>query len=145
MKNAVFGLLFILLAGFAQSQNTPVGLWKSIDDNTQKERSYVRIAESGGVLSGRIERTLDPNAKPTDVCGMCTDERKDKPIVGLVIIRNARQDADDKTVWAGGDVTDPDNGKVYRLRLKPLDGGKKLEVRGYIGPFFRSQTWHRVE
>ena len=145
MKNAVFGLLFIPLAGVAQAQNTPVGLWKSIDDNTQKERSYVRIAESGGVLSGRIERTLDPNAKPTDVCGMCTDERKDKPIVGLVIIRNARQDADDKTVWAGGDVTDPDNGKVYRLRLKPLDGGKKLEVRGYIGPFFRSQTWHRVE
>jgi len=145
MKNAVFGLLFILLAGVAQAQNTPVGLWKSIDDNTQKERSYVRIAESGGVLSGRIERTLDPNAKPTDVCGICTDERKDKPIVGLVIIRNARQDADDKTVWTGGDVTDPDNGKVYRLRLKPLDGGKKLEVRGYIGPFFRNQTWHRVE
>ena len=145
MKNLVAALFCSLLIGAAGAQTTPVGLWKSIDDNTQKERSYVRITETAGVLSGRIERTLDPNAKPTDVCGMCTDERKDKPIVGLVIIRNARQDADDKSTWTGGDVTDPDNGKVYRLRLKPLEGGKKLEVRGYIGPFFRSQTWHRVE
>jgi uncharacterized protein (DUF2147 family) len=61
----------------------------------------------------------------------------------MTIIRNVNQGGDG--VWAGGDILDPNNGKVYRLRLKPLDGGKKLEVRGYIGPFFRNQQWIRVE
>ena len=77
------------------------------------------------------------------MCDKCTDERKDLPIVGLTIIRNAKKGEDGS--WEGGDVLDPNNGKVYKLRLKPLDGGKKLEVRGYIGPFFRNQQWLRAE
>ena len=129
----------------ALAQTTPVGLWKTIDDETKKEKSLVRIVDSGGVLTGRIEKLLDPSAKADDVCDKCTDERKGKPIVGLTIIRNAKPDAEDKALWTGGDITDPNNGKTYRLRLKPLDGGKQLEVRGYIGPFFRNQTWIRVE
>ena len=79
------------------------------------------------------------------MCDKCTDDRKGKPIVGLTIVRNAKQDADDKSLWTGGDITDPNNGKIYKLRLKPVDGGKTLEVRGYIGPFYRNQTWIRVE
>ena len=105
----------------------------------------VRISESGGVLTGRIEKVLDPKAKPDEVCDKCTDERKDKPMVGLTIIRNTRQNTDDPTLWTGGDITDPNNGKIYKLRLKAADGGKTLEVRGYIGPFYRNQTWIRVE
>ena len=96
-------------------------------------------------MIGKIEKALDPDAKPGTVCDKCTDERKDKPLIGMAIIRNAKQSADDKALWDGGDITDPDNGKTYKLRLKPLDGGKSLEVRGYIGPFFRNQTWIRVE
>ena len=129
----------------AHAQSTPVGLWKSIDDNTKKERSLIRISEAGGVLTGRIEKALDPDAKPGAVCDKCVDERKDKPLIGMAIIRNAKQNADDKATWDGGDITDPDNGKTYKLRLKPVDGGKSLEVRGYIGPFYRNQTWVRVE
>jgi uncharacterized protein (DUF2147 family) len=127
------------------AQATPVGLWKTIDDETKKEKSLVRISDGNGVLSGRIEKLLDPTDKPDDVCDKCSDERKGKPIVGLSIIRNAKQDGEDKSVWTGGEILDPNNGKTYRLRLKPLDGGKQLEVRGYIGPFFRNQTWIRVE
>ena len=134
-----------LAASLAQAQATPVGLWKTIDDNTKKERSLIRISESGGVLTGRIEKALDPDAKPGAVCDKCTDDRKDKPLIGMAIIRNAKQNADDKTIWDGGDITDPDNGKTYRLRLKPVDAGKSLEVRGYLGPFYRNQTWLRVE
>ena len=96
------------------------------------------------MLGGKIEKLLDP-AKQNDVCDKCSDERKGKPIVGLSIIRNAKQDGEDKSVWTGGEILDPNNGKTYRLRLKPLDGGKQLEVRGYVGPFFRNQTWIRVE
>jgi uncharacterized protein (DUF2147 family) len=136
-------LAALVLHAAAWAQTTPVGLWKSIDDETKKEKSLVRITDSGGVLSGKIEKLLDP-AKQNDVCDKCSDERKDQPITGMTIIRNAKASGDDAT-WTGGDILDPNNGKVYKLRLKPLDGGKSLEVRGYIGPFFRNQTWIRVE
>ena len=135
---------FVTPAVVLAQATTPVGLWKTIDDETKTEKSLVRILESGGVLSGKIEKLLDP-AKQNDVCDKCSDERKGKPIVGLSIIRNAKQDGEDKSVWTGGEILDPNNGKTYRLRLKPLDGGKQLEVRGYVGPFFRNQTWIRVE
>jgi uncharacterized protein (DUF2147 family) len=140
---AAFG--FCLSAALAHAQATPTGLWKTIDDHTKKERSLIRITDSGGVLTGRIEKSLDPDSKPGEVCDKCTDERKDKPLIGMALIRNTKQNANDKSIWDGGDITDPDNGKVYRLRLKPLDSGKTLEVRGYIGPFYRNQTWIRVE
>jgi uncharacterized protein (DUF2147 family) len=76
-------------------------------------------------------------------CDKCTDERKDKPIVGMTILRNAKHTGDG--TWGDGDILDPDNGKVYRVRLKPLDGGKRLEVRGYLGPFYRNPQWVREE
>ena len=129
----------------AMAQATPAGLWKTIDDKTQKERSLIRISEAGGIYTGRIEKSLNPDADPSAVCVNCTDERKDKPLIGMAIIRNTKQSADDKEIFDGGDIVDPDNGKVYRLRLKPVEAGKKLEVRGYIGPFYRTQVWHRVE
>jgi uncharacterized protein (DUF2147 family) len=144
MFKIALALAAIVVHGVALAQATPVGLWKSIDDETKKEKSLVRIADSGGVLTGKIEKLLDPD-KQNDVCDKCTDDRKDKPILGLTIIRNAKLANDDATTWTGGDITDPNNGKTYRLRLKMLDDGKKLEVRGYIGPFYRNQTWIRVE
>ena len=131
------------LSAFAQM--SPVGLWKTIDDDTKKEKSLVRITENNGVYSGKIEKFLDPDSKPDAVCDKCTDERKDKPILGMTILRNLKQSADDKTVYDGGDIVDPNNGKVYRSRLKPIEDGKKLEMRGYIGPFYRTQHWLRVE
>jgi uncharacterized protein (DUF2147 family) len=137
------GLLMAASAAFAQA--TPTGLWKTIDDKTGKERSLIRITEGGGVYTGRIEKSLDPGSQPNAVCDKCTDERKGKPLIGMALIRNVKQNADDKELFDGGDITDPDNGKVYKVRLKPLEAGKKLEVRGFIGPFYRNQTWIRVE
>ena len=145
MKRSLTAILFVAASASAFAQMSPVGLWKTIDDETKKEKSLVRISDGNGVLSGRIEKLLDPTAKPDDVCDKCSDERKGKPILGLTVIRNAKPDGDDKSVWTGGEILDPNNGKTYRLRLKPHDGGKTLEVRGYIGPFFRNQTWIRVE
>ncbi len=128
----------------ALAQATPVGLWKTIDDETKLEKSFVRITEAGGVMTGKVEKIVDP-AKQDSKCEKCTDDRKDKPVLGMTLVRNTKQSAEDKEVWDGGDILDPNNGKVYRLRLKPLDGGKTMEVRGYIGPFFRNQTWIRAE
>ena len=142
MKKLLVAISLSAIAGLCLAQATPVGLWKTIDDETKAEKSLVRISESGGALSGKIEKLLDPKSKQDAVCDKCGDDRKDKPIAGLTIIRNAKANGD---VWEGGDILDPNNGKVYKLRLKPLDGGKTLEVRGYIGPFYRNQTWIRVE
>jgi uncharacterized protein (DUF2147 family) len=133
------------LAAWAQA--SPAGLWKTIDDETKKEKSLVRITDNGGVFTGRIEKLLDPTAKPDAVCEQCTDERKGKPVVGLEIIRGVKKNADTDNRWDGGQILDPNNGKTYKVRLTPADGGKKLDVRGYIGaPMLgRTQTWIRVE
>ena len=131
-------------AQLAHAQATPVGLWKTIDDESKQEKSYVRISESGGAVSGKIEKLLDP-AKQDAVCDKCSDERKDKPVLGMTIIKNVKRDATDATRWDGGEILDPNNGKTYKVRLTPIDGGKTLEVRGFIGPFYRNQTWTRVE
>ncbi len=144
-KIALTAVALSLTSLSAFAQMSPVGLWKTIDDDTKKEKSLVRITESNGVYSGKIEKFLDPATKPDAVCDKCTDERKDQPILGMTILRNLKQSADDKTVYDGGDIVDPNNGKVYRTRLKPVEEGKKLEMRGYIGPFYRTQVWIRVE
>ena len=145
MRTSIVTFALALAAGSAAAQMTPVGLWKTIDDDGKTEKSLVRIVESGGAVSGRIEKLLDPKDNPNDVCDKCTDDRKGKPIIGLAILRNLKQSADDKTVWEGGEVLDPEEGKSYRARLKPLNGGKELRLRGYLGPFYRTQVWLRVE
>jgi uncharacterized protein (DUF2147 family) len=146
VKHQLIGLALAFAGAGALAQSTPAGLWKTIDDATKKEKSLVRITDSGGVLTGKIEKLLDAE-KADAVCDECTDERKNQPVLGLTIIRNVKPSADDKALWEGGDILDPGNGKVYKVRLKPTQGGKQLEVRGYIGmPMFgRSQTWIRVE
>ena len=158
IQRTLFGLSAAALASIALAQApatapasapaaTPVGLWKTIDDATGKEKSLVRISESGGVLSGKIEKALAPDAKPDAKCDECTDARKGQPIVGMTIIRNMKKADGDKAMWEGGDILDPNNGKIYRLRLIPSADSKKLTVHGYIGmPMLgRSQTWQRVE
>ena len=127
----------------ASAPRTPVGLWRSIDDKSGQAKAEIRIsANSQSVLAGVIERPLLVGQSPT--CTECTDERKDKPKLGMEIIRGA-QKVEGKEVWEGGKILDPDNGKSYTLRLTPVEGGTKLEVRGSIGPFGRTQTWVRVE
>ena len=142
---AALGLL--LLSTLAQAQATPAGLWKTIDDATKKEKSLVRITDNGGAFSGKIEKLLDPASKPDAVCDKCSDDRKDKPILGMTIITGVRQSANAADIWDGGHILDPNDGKSYKVRLSPVDGGKKLDVRGYIGmPLLgRTQTWLRVE
>ena len=134
------------LVAAAQSAS-PAGLWRTIDDSTKKDKSLVRIVETNGVYSGKVEKIVDPDSPKDAVCKDCSDERKDKPVVGMTIIRNVKASADDKDVFEGGDILDPNNGKVYRVKLKLIEGGSKLDVRGYIGlPVLgRTQTWQRVE
>ena len=145
-RAAALGLAFAFASGLAAAQGTPAGLWKTVDDNTRKEKSLVRIVETNGVYTGKVEKVIDPDSPKDAVCKDCTDERKDQPVVGMTIIRNMKASGD-KDVFEGGDILDPNNGKVYSAKLTLVEGGKKLDVRGYIGtPLLgRTQTWQRVE
>ena len=142
MRQALAAIVLIAIAGPALAQMSPLGLWRSIDDKTGEPKAEIRVTDNAGALSGRIEKTLRKDAKPT--CTECQDDRKGQPIVGLEIIRGGKQ-AEGKDVWEGGRILDPENGRNYTLRLTPVEGGKKLEVRGSFGPFGRTQTWQRVQ
>ncbi|WP_374585057.1 DUF2147 domain-containing protein [Pseudoduganella sp.] len=129
---------------FAQDPS-PVGLWKNIDDVSGKPKALIRITEENGVVQGKIEKLFRaPGEEQNPVCDKCTDARKNQPIIGMVFMSGLKKDGQE---YAGGEILDPDNGKVYKSKLKVADGGKKLEVRGYIGvPLLgRSQTWVRQE
>ena len=143
MKKALVALMS-LVAASAFAQMSPVGTWHSIDDKTKELKSELVLSESNGVITGRIAKLLRKEAKQDAVCDECSDERKGKPLIGLEIIRGAKK-VDGKDVWEGGKILDPENGKEYTLRLTPTDGGAKLDVRGSIGPFGRTQTWVRVQ
>jgi uncharacterized protein (DUF2147 family) len=141
----MFAALLLGAVGSVWAQATPAGLWKTIDDETKAEKSLVRITDNGGVFTGKVEKILSD--KPDAKCVECTDERKGQPVQGMTILRGIKPDASEKGTWVGGDILDPNNGKIYKVLLKLADGGKKLDVRGYIGmPMLgRTQTWLRVE
>lgn len=124
---------------------SPVGLWKNIDDVSGKPKALIRITEVNGSLQGQIEKLFRaPSEDQNPKCEKCEGARHDQPVVGLVIMTGLKKDGDEYT---GGEILDPDNGKVYRSKLHLTDGGKKLSVRGYIGvPMLgRSQVWVREQ
>ena len=143
VKTMLAGLAGISLSAFAQM--TPVGQWHTVDDKTGEVKAEIHITEQAGVLAGRVFKSLrnDPTAKKT--CDDCKDDRKGQVIIGMEIIRGVKQEGSENLWAGGGKILDPENGKEYTVRMTPLEGGKKLQVRGYIGPFYRTQVWLRVQ
>jgi uncharacterized protein (DUF2147 family) len=122
---------------------SPVGTWNTIDDETKQPKSLVRITEKDGVISGTVEKIVDP-AKQDSKCDECAgdDPRKGKPVIGMTILTGLKKEGDN--VYGGGQILDPKNGKTYNAKVTVIDGGKKLEMRGSILFFGRTQTWIRV-
>lgn len=135
-------LLPTALVAQVPASQSPIGLWRTIDDNTGKARAVVRIFEYQGRLYGDVVRVLDPD-KAGNVCVKCTDDRRGKPLEGLQIIRGLQPDGDG---WSGGTILDPETGTTYRCSARLADEGRKLVVRGYVGISLlgRSQTWIRA-
>ena len=134
----------LLMGAGAGAQNaSPAGLWKTMDDETRQPKALVRIAEAGGVLSGKIEKLFNPSI-PNPVCDKCTDDRKDQPVEGMTILTGLKPAGE---TWEDGEILDPNNGKVYRAKAKLAPGGQQLEVRGFLGValFGRTQTWIREQ
>ena len=148
LPSLCLSLISLLVAGAslaaAADPMSPVGAWTTIDDETKKLKSVVRITEKDGVISGAIEKILDP-AKQDSKCEECADDdpRKGKPVVGMTILTGLKKEGDN--VYGGGRVLDPNNGKTYNARVTVIDGGKKLEMRGSILFIGRTQTWLRAD
>jgi uncharacterized protein (DUF2147 family) len=124
---------------------SPVGLWKNIDDVTGKPKALIRITENKGEVRGQIEKLfLSAGENPNPRCDKCQGANKDQPVLGMIFMSGLRKNGDE---YSGGEILDPDSGKVYRSKLMLVDGGKKINVRGYVGvPMFgRSQTWVRQD
>jgi len=121
---------------------TVTGLWRTIDDKTGEPRGMVRIYQKDGQYYGRVEGIVKPEERHK-LCVPCTDERKNQPVMGLVVLRRMKLRRGE---FGGGDILDPETGSVYRCKLRLVDGGRKLKVRGYIGFSLlgRTQTWIRA-
>ena len=139
MKIAAFVVVVTLSLGasLALAAESPVGKWKPVDEKTGKVQSEVEIYEQGAKIFGKIVNLTEPNedGKPK-ICKKCSGADKDKPVLGLVIIKDLSLSGDR---YKDGTILDPENGKVYRAEIWVEDG--KLKVRGYIAFFYRTQTW----
>ena len=125
----------------AQSQ-TVVGKWKTIDDETGKAKGIVEIYEQSGKIYGKIVDILEQENKKR-ICVKCSGNDKDKPILGMVIIKGLSKEGSEYT---NGKILDPKNGKLYKCYIT-LETKDKLKVRGYIGISLlgRTQYWYRVK
>jgi uncharacterized protein (DUF2147 family) len=132
--------LSALALGAAPPDPVAAGRWRTFDDKTGKPKAIILLYEEKGLLFGRVETLVDPDA--VKVCDKCSDERKGRPVTGMVVVRRMKKDGAEYT---GGDILDPKNGSVYRCKMHLIDQGRKLSVRGYLGLslFGRSQTWIR--
>jgi uncharacterized protein (DUF2147 family) len=143
MTRRLIGLVLggVLAWSVAVADEAPLGRWKSVDDKTGKVESEVEVYQDSGKLFGKIVGLAEPtdaNGKPKR-CTKCVEGDKDKPIVGLVIIKGLSPSGDR---YKGGTITDPADGKVYKAEVWTENG--KLKVRGYLGMFYKTQTWVRA-
>ena len=145
MKSITFFALLLGALLTAQASESPVGLWRTIDDKTGKEKSLVRIVEANGVLRATIEKLYrEPHEEQNPNCDKCPGDRKNKPVLGMTIMTGLKKAGSE---YDGGEILDPANGKIYRCKMWTAEGGKKLNVRGFIGVSLlgRTQVWVREE
>jgi len=138
-------ILLTIISPLAAAELSPVGLWKTIDDNSGQAKGLVRIREINGRFEGRIEKIF-PKAgdDPAPKCDKCDGTRHNQAVLGMTILSGLTKQGEE---YQGGEILDPETGKIYRVKMKLAEGGKKLEVRGFIGVslFGRSQIWLREE
>ena len=141
-KRLLLPVILLLVAALASAQPSanlpsPVGRWTTIDDERNEPRSIVKIYEQAGLLYAKVDSIYLREGEPQNpTCLECKGERKGQPILGMMIMWDMKPKGNR---WAGGRILDPENGKTYRCRIWVEDG--VLKVRGYLGPFYRTQTW----
>lgn len=146
-----FGLIFCLLlfymsthTAFAATENTPVGIWQTVDDISKQPRATVSLYIRQGQLFGKILKII-PQPGDTGKCNHCPGRFKNKSIVHLEFVWGLKPVTEGK--WVGGYIIDPKKGNIYRCNMTLMDHGKKLKVRGYVGVTLlgRTQYWYRLK
>ncbi|AVF41206.1 DUF2147 domain-containing protein [Pandoraea apista] len=132
-----------LFAMAGNGMSTPVGVWRIVDE-TGDPKALITISEKDGEYVGALTKSLGRSDALERRCNDCTDWRKGRKLQGLEIIRGLRK-APDSDEYTGGKILDPDSGSEYGCKMRVVDGGRKLEVRGYFGISLlgRTQTWIR--
>lgn len=141
MKNIITTILLVAsLSSFSQGV---IGKWHTVDDETGKTKSVVEIFERNGKLYGKILQLYrEPQEDQNPKCDKCEDDRKDQYIIGMEILRDMKLE---DGYYQSGTICDPKNGKIYKCEFW-IDSANsnKLQVRGYWGFFYRTQTWNRM-
>ena len=151
MKSSKIGLLLgaLLLSAQVFADHSAVGLWRNIDDQTGFSKGLIRIYQNDdGTYSGKVaDITPHPGYTPKEICDKCPGADRNKPIIGMTILRNFKISPTNPLEYAGGMILDPTSGKLYKSKLRLNSTGKRLSLRGYVGVELigRSQTWIRVE
>lgn len=146
-RSIVF-ILFVLFTALIQAAlPSPAGRWTTIDDKSGKPKSTIKLFVSNGTLNGKIVKIYKENVSHPDEtnCAKCTGALQNKPLLGLMLLRGFKQNADGS--WSGGKITDPESGNTYKCTITPSADGKTLNVRGYVGVSLlgRTQTWVKAD
>ena len=140
--------MFLALAMPQQLDNQVLGRWLTEDDD-----AIVELFLCGENLCGKIVDLKEKVYNSNDAQGMAGLAKVDRenpdanlrkrPILGLVILKGFVADGEG---WRGGTIYDPDNGKTYRCKLRLIEKGKKLYVRGFVGVSLLGRTtyWRRA-
>ena len=145
IRFAFLAWVIVASASVYAAETSPAGLWKTIDDQSGQAKGLIRIREIAGKFEGKIDKIFPkPGDDPAPRCEKCEGSLHNQPVLGLTFLWGFTKQGDE---YQGGEILDPESGKVYQAKMKLVDGGKKLEVRGFIGfsLFGRSQTWLREE
>ena len=139
MRKTGLILLFHIVFWPCAAQTSPLGKWRTIDDHTGEVQSIIEIYERNHLLYGKIVRIFPkPGENPDPVCSKCDedDPRYQKKIIGMEIMKGMKKNGKE---YSDGHILDPNEGRIYRCKIWLEEGN--LKVRGYWGPFFRTQTW----
>jgi uncharacterized protein (DUF2147 family) len=146
MKQLFIGFIVLVWSvSLSLAAESPLGRWKTIDDETNKEKSVVEVYEADGKVYGKIVQLLqEKDGGAGKLCTKCTGSDYNMPMIGMVFLKDLKKDDDQ---YSGGTIMDPNNGKTYKCKMEVVEGGEKLKVRGFIGLSLlgRTQIWHRVK
>jgi uncharacterized protein (DUF2147 family) len=139
----LLAISFCVASSAIASSPTPAGTWRVIGDTSGEAEALVAISERDGQYEGKIVMLFArPDVAPEAICELCTGAQRNQPVRGLTILTGMRKDGDE---YGGGNILDPDTGKIYRCKMTLSADNRRLLVRGFIGlsVFGRTQTWLR--
>jgi len=140
MKHILSTSLLVFAALISISAQSITGTWKTVDDETNEAKSHLELFIGEGKLYGKVSKLL--KSAPDKLCDKCPGERNNKPILGMIVVVDMKEKDGH---WQSGSILDPEKGKWYNCKMWLKNGDPNtLVVRGYIGPFYRTQYWYRV-